>query len=125
MKQYHVELINLLDKDGYPTEYALEKIRNWDVSAPGMVNDLLTFVADLWQYPEYWWTHVGEDPDGFGGDTEWEWWHLNTAGWSGNEDLIAALQANHIFWACFWYQSNRGGKYQFRTPLLPNEVERV
>jgi hypothetical protein len=38
---------------------------------------------------------------------------LKTGGWSGNEDIINALQQNVVFWTKYWRTSKRGGFYAF------------
>lgn len=87
----------MLDEDGYPTEEALKRIAKWPhTDWPG----LLEFTQPLWNYPDRWWTE---------GDVL----HLSTGGWSGNEDIIRALEANRFFWAICWISSRRGGWYEF------------
>ena len=44
---------------------------------------------------------------------------LHTGGWSGNEDLIRALQKSY-FWS-FWRISKVGGHYYFKIPLKQYE----
>lgn len=39
---------------------------------------------------------------------------LWTGGWSGNEAIIAALQANLLFFSLYWQESKRGGYYRFK-----------
>lgn len=86
-----------MDDDGYPEESELKQIAEWPYTdIPG----LLEFVRERWSYPDRWWTE---------GDVL----HLSTGGWSGNEDLVRAMQQNRMFWALCWIQSRRGGHYQF------------
>src|SRR3990167_5628831 len=39
---------------------------------------------------------------------------LHTGGWSGNEEIIAALEKNFIFWTMYWKKHEVGGHYYFR-----------
>lgn len=41
---------------------------------------------------------------------------LHTGGWSGNEEIICALQKSQ-FWFFWWESSRRGGHYYFEIPL--------
>ena len=87
------------DSDGYPTDKTLRRIREW----PGeTLCDLPAFVCEAWSYPDR--AVVGEEKKTL---------YLSTGGWSGNEDIIGALQANHIFWLLAWTKSVRGGHYWF------------
>lgn len=38
---------------------------------------------------------------------------LVTGGWSGNEEVISALQDNEFFWQRYWTKTERGGAYEF------------
>jgi hypothetical protein len=98
----------LVDDDGYPTEEMLDKIRNWYYN----FNELMQFIEPHWQYGDigYWW---GEELELFEGKVMQ--YKISTAGWSGNEDIIRALQENHIFWSLCWVQSKRGGHYIFEV----------
>lgn len=86
----------------YPSEETLERIRAWDIVANGQ-QALWDVVRDAWSYPDRIW----EDPERPGH------WHASTGGWSGNEDIIGALQSNVMFWLVCWEQSSRGGHYIF------------
>ena len=92
-----------MDKDGYPEEEELETIKTWKGDD---LRGLMEYVHDLWKYAEdgYWSEEVSD------GHHEY---HLSTAGWSGNEDIIAAMQSNHVWWMMFWKSSIRGGHYVF------------
>jgi hypothetical protein len=94
---------DLLDEQGYPTEYVLNTIRNWPYQDGW--NELMEFVFDVWKYP----THF-DVRTVHGSATRYE---LTTGGWSGNEDIISAMQGNFLFWSLCWEESNRGGKYTF------------
>lgn len=87
----------MLDEDGYPTEEALKRIEEWPHTD---IAGLLAFVKRLWRYPNFW-CEQGERLC------------ISTGGWSGNEDLIRAMESNRILWALCWHQSTRGGHYEF------------
>ncbi len=97
-----------LDEDGYPTEEMLQAIREWK----GDYAELLAQVRLAWRYADC----------GYWSENSYDWmdiergseYHASTAGWSGNESLIEALEGNRIFWAMCWYSSTRGGHHVFR-----------
>lgn len=95
------------DEAGYPTEATLAIITVWPY------RDFLTlmeFVRQAWKYEEY----FVQDGDRF---------HLSTGGWSGNEDIIGALQQHRLFWAVCWESSHRGGITVFKVPNPPPPKE--
>lgn len=101
-------------EDGYPTEAALEKIENWKYDD---YENLLSFVQMLWHWgSNQYSTQCVEDDLG---RQELEY-TFHTGGWSGNEELLSALQANVMFWMMCWYQSQRGGHVKFRIRLKNN-----
>ena len=84
----------------YPTDEQLKTIREFDLSTKP-VKELIAFVQDIWEYGEQGFT-VSEHK-----------LELHTLGWSGNEDIIVALQENFMFWSMYWKSHRRGGHYEF------------
>jgi hypothetical protein len=95
-----------LDEDGYPTEDALEEIRNWDPMDPF---GLMDYVYDLWWAADWGWEET-VDRD----RPENHYFHISTGGWSGNEDIISAMEHNFIFWVQAFRMLRAGGHYVFR-----------
>jgi hypothetical protein len=86
-----------MDDDGYPEESELKQIAEWPwQDIPG----LLAFVRPRWSYPNFWCTDGAV-------------LKVSTGGWSGNEDLMRAMQQNRAFWSLCWMSSRRGGHYEF------------
>jgi hypothetical protein len=93
--------------DGYPTDKALKKIRDWEIKTNDELFNLLDFVRTLWH-----WSDLFTKKDNGA-------YILITGGWSGNEQLIRAMHENYIFWAFMWYSSTCGGYHVF----APHNVE--
>lgn len=112
----------LIDEDGYPTEAALELVSKWHWSD---TEGLLEFVKGLWHLRDWGWGEVdakhliGDDRDHNpeGGKL----YLVSTAGWSGNESLIAALKKNSMAWSLCWVESRRGGHYRFRPYIFADD----
>lgn len=83
LKRYEA-LFGFEDGDGFTAE-DLKKIAEWDYKD---FSGLLDFVAEIWWCPE-WGLIRNEMPGG-------EWLELHTGGWSGNEQIIHALQQNFM-----------------------------
>ncbi|TNC79256.1 MAG: hypothetical protein C9356_20200 [Oleiphilus sp.] len=98
-----------LDDNGYPLESALEKIRVWPVED---LKGLISYLESLW-YQGWGFTHHGNRL------------LLATGGWSGNEDIVGALQGNHLFWSLCWVSSRRGGYFEFDFSKLIKPEERT
>lgn len=105
---------DFLDEDGYPTESALEAIEKWHWDdIPGWFK----FIENLWMYREWGWKEKIEPHDfqeykGYEGKMVHRY-YISTAGWSGNESVIRAMQNNTMMWQLNWVQSRRGGHYIF------------
>lgn len=96
--------IELLDDDGYPTDEALNAIRTFE----GTPEQLVEFARELWQ-----WDHLIHVRRPWRDRIEVD---FVTGGWSGNEDVIAALDGS-VFWFLYWSASYRGGKHVFSVPV--------
>lgn len=100
-----------MDDDGYPTEETLKLIREWDYHD---VNGLAEFVVSIWHWGEPWAQLSVTRTDDF--HKEYRELRLATGGWSGNESVIGALDANVMFNAICWYMSQRGGLHIYHVP---------
>lgn len=87
------------DRDGYPTEDELTKIREWKVYSYTL-HEFMDYVKSIWTWPDYIWRSG-------------RMYVLVTGGWSGNEDIIRAMKENTLFWLFFWESSERGGRFKF------------
>jgi hypothetical protein len=97
------ESIELLDNDGYPTDYALEKIEKWKINIhPEDFISLMELIKSIWYYPDY----IKEN-------TKEHAYTLITGGWSGNEDIIYAMKQNTLLHCFYWYSSERGGAHVY------------
>ena len=93
----------------YPTEETLQRIKDWDWKN---AKELFDYLESLWTYNNYFKKEKLKDGMIY---------YISTAGWSGNEFLIEALQENFI-WMITWQSSTRGGHYKF---ILQNEFAKV
>lgn len=89
----------IFDTSGYPTEESLRAIATWNFRQRPY-EEFLSYTKALWTYPDRW------------EQTEKQL-RLSTGGWSGNEELLGAMEQNFVFWAMCWEQSRRGGHYIF------------
>jgi len=88
----------------YPTEQELEKIEKWPHND---FRGLMDFIYDIWEFADWGWSEK-KLKDAIKYD-------ISTVGWSGNEDIIRALEKNPLFWTMCWVQSRRGGHYIFHV----------
>ena len=84
----------------YPTKADLERIKNYKFEKFKSFRPLLNLIQDLWHWSDL---------------IVWDKYdlELHTGGWSGNEDIIEALQGTD-FWLLAWQESRRGGHYKFK-----------
>lgn len=95
------------DANGYPSDESLEIIKKWDL-LKYPVSYLLDFVEPLWEYDDRFVRTART-------------LYLSTGGWSGNEDIIASLHGNFLFWAMYWKRSERGGHYWFDRRMVQKD----
>ena len=112
------------DDDGYPTDDELDAVAEWTPGAG--FHQLMTYVRERWAYADWGWKEEDfiADPDAPEDRRPESFcrYMISTGGWSGNEDLIAAMRDNALFWETCWYASKRGGHYEFRiSPLKTAE----
>jgi len=71
----------------YPSEVTLEQIRTHSIEEE---SSLPALVASHWHYAE----RAAETSPGL--------WVFSTGGWSGNEDLLEAMQGSPAWWMLSW-----------------------
>ena len=103
----------LHDEDGYPTQEALDYIKNWSIdSNNGEVkmgkhfgkanyNELIDYIKSIWTYKD-----AIEYENGL--------LEIHTYGWSGNEDIIHELK-NTDMWLLKFRCERTGGHYYFKV----------
>lgn len=104
---------DLLDEDGYPTEAALQIIENWDLHDP---RGWFEFIESIWHLKSWGWSKQRE-PHDWDKERMVDRWYISTAGWSGNESIIRAMEKTDWLWHMHWEQSRRGGHYIFQVDV--------
>jgi hypothetical protein len=109
------------DADGYPTDETLERIRSWPIATNDDFAAVMDFAGSAWSYPDRWeridhWI----DPD---------WpsypkrvYRFSTGGWSGNESIVEAIEANAVLQMVGAWSWQRGGHYEYRLPIVTDGV---
>jgi hypothetical protein len=92
-----------VDDEGYPTDAALARMRRWAYDAGYL--SLLGFVQSCWWAAGWGWS----EPRRYH-------YSISTGGWSGNEDIIDALESNHQFWTQCFKSERIGGHYRLYVP---------
>ncbi len=100
-----------MEADHHLEERQLEMIRSWpDTDHPG----LMEYVESLWRIGEWGWK---QQRNPFTRQVASRTYQVSTGGWSGNEEIIAALEANHPFWEQCWVSYRVGGHYEFKVKM--------
>ena len=94
-----------MNDDGYPEDEELDQIRTW---TPG----------PKWSGSEPWLGILRPVVSAWNRDmgrADWDGQVLTlvTGGWSGNEEVLGALEDNRCAWSMLWLSSHRGGKHTF------------
>jgi len=98
------------DIDGYPMDAELKKINEWPIS--DNYTEFFAFVKSCWHYADWGWREEDTTDELF--DRPVHRYSISTGGWSGNEDIIQAMEGNQLVWAMTWVQSRRGGHFIFQ-----------
>lgn len=105
------------DANGYPTVETLNAIGTWG-SGEGYPSDwptkLLDFAERAWD-KDYGLVRRARRKNTL--DETVDAYEFVAGGWSGNESIISALEANKLFWLLCWEKSERGGLYVFHVPI--------
>ena len=100
------------DVNGYPTERTLDNIETCTFhESPEQLAQFIDYIRAHWRYA---------DAGYFLYEPATGRLELHTAGWSGNEDIIVALQQS-LFFSFYWQRSYRGGHYYFQLPAQPEQ----
>lgn len=102
----------------YPTEETLERIRTWPLDSLADFEAGMDFAGAAWSYPQYWAKERGWlDPET--GTRPCLRYMFSTGGWSGNESIVNAIEANTLFQIIGAWSWRRGGHYEYRFPMEP------
>lgn len=98
------------DADGYPTDETLDRIKSWPVETFADMHAAMDFAGRAWSYPEAWACELEwQDPE--------RRYVFSTYGWSGNESIVSAIEANQMLQMVGAWSWRRGGHYEYRFPI--------
>jgi len=88
-----------VSKRDYPTNRELKQIATWPYERGS--RSWFEFIESIWWSAEW------------GFRKSQRRYYVSTGGWSGNEEIIAAMRKNFILWSQCWISVRRGGHYVF------------
>lgn len=112
-----------LDEDGYPTERTLWALEHWPWRDP---QGWFAFLRQVWHLASWGWHEAlepAEYPRSSAPGAVARRYRLSTAGWSGNESLIRAMQRNEMLWDTTWVESRRGGHHLFEIETAADDAQ--
>lgn len=86
--------------DEYPSEEGIVTIETWEPTEGFDYMPLLRAIQRVWRWPSYFRLTARRA-------------YVSTGGWSGHEDMLNALERNHMFWTLHYLQHRRGGHFIF------------
>jgi hypothetical protein len=102
-------------REGYPDSKELEIIEKWETHD---VFGLFDFIESIWAYSD--WGYVKKWGKDHIHNDHCLFIELHTAGWSGNESIIEALQKNQYLMMMFYSKWERGGHFYFE--IVPTSL---
>jgi hypothetical protein len=112
-REHFNEYCEPLDMAGYPHPAALRLIENWHHEYKV---DWFDFIHSMWYAADWGWKSEVVPHRFREGKSVMEF-EVSTAGWSGNESIIKAMQKNGMLWWMVHYQTTRGGHYIFELEI--------
>jgi hypothetical protein len=107
----------------YPTEAALTRLEQWPYQDTA---GALDFVKAIWHWPDFashdLSTHEAAILHANHDD---KYLRLATGGWSGNEDIVHALESNRMIHAIAWRLHAFGGLYIYQYPRADTGKYRI
>lgn len=88
---------------GYPTKKTLEIIRGWPYDK---AEELFLELQKDW---------FGGEGYCYKDELAPTCWHISSAGWSGNEDILAEMRKNYMLWVQIYVAHKVGGHYLFNS----------
>jgi hypothetical protein len=115
----------MLNKDGYPTNTTLSKVKKWKIKDYKDLLAMFEYIRENWWAADWGFSQESIDVDLEYGANESKaickrqhTFRLSTGGWSGNEDMIRAMRENFLFWHMTWQVHRAGGHYEFMVQEL-------
>ncbi len=103
-----------MDDGDYPSDELLQRIREWP---SGDLAGALDYVKAEWHWPDMARHELSDEETAVAlaepGD---RFLRLATGGWSGNESIVAAMEANRLLGLFCWVLSARGGLSIWKYP---------
>lgn len=113
----------MLDDGGYPSKKELDFIRKYDARSKPL-KSLVEYIQARWRWDEYF--VVRKEKSDFKmvekpGKKPKYFYHMavemHTGGWSGHEDMMAALKENKWFFFFYHTKWEQGGHFWFGIPM--------
>lgn len=106
------------DKDGYPTDETLKRIETWPIVTLEDAYRAMDFAGRAWSYPDRWkcqprWRSQSR----FDLKRLVRRYVFSTGGWSGNESVVGAIEANTMLQMLGAWSWRRGGHYEYRFTI--------
>lgn len=89
----------------YPPQAILDQIATWENYSLEGIEELFELIRDWWWMPTWGFKKIDSGH-----------YELHTGGWSGNEEIIRALEKNEMLWEILLSEYRRGGHYKLEAP---------
>ena len=111
-----MQIPQLVDNDGYPTEEWLEFIKKYNPSEQMPLDYFIQLLNQSWWMPDFGFVLRRKYKDT-------QVLELHTGGWSGNESIVEAIKSNFML-SAFYIRPTKwlsGGHHYFQIRLKENQ----